>query len=98
MFALTRAIDFLTELEYPIDKYQIIFVTTLGESTLARVEDKKIYLSRVLFDKGTKYLAATLFEEYVHLEFGFDDCSRSMQNFLFERFISLAEKLKGEAI
>ena len=68
MHALTRAIDFLTELEYPIDKYQIIFVVTLGESTLARVEDKKIYLSRVLFDKGVKYLAATLFEEYVHIK------------------------------
>lgn len=97
-FMLTRAIDFLTELDYPIDRYQIIFVLTLGESTLALVEDKKIYLSSVLFDKGVKYLAATIFEEYVHLEYGFADCSRSMQNFLFERYISLAEKLKGETL
>lgn len=96
--SLTKAIDFLTQLGYPIDKYQIQFVVTLGESTLALAEDGKMYLSGVLFDKGTKYLAATIFEEYVHLQYGYKDCSREMQNFLFEHFMSLAEKLTGEAL
>lgn len=96
--SLTKAIDFLTTLGYPIDKYQINFVRTLGESTLALAEDGKMYLSSVLFDKGTKYLAATIFEEYVHLQFGYKDCSREMQNFLFEHYISLAEKSLGETL
>ena len=94
----TKAIDFLTELGYDIDKYQMVFVKTLGESTLALAEDGKMYLSSVLFDKGTKYLAATIFEEYVHLQYGYGDCSREMQNFLFEHLMSLAEKLKGETL
>lgn len=96
--SLTNAIDFLTALGYPIDKYKIEFVVTLGESTLALAEDGKMYLSSVLFDKGTKYLAATIFEEFVHLQYGYGDCSREMQNFLFEHFINLAEKLTGEAL
>jgi len=93
-----RAVDFLTALGYPIDKFKVVFVVNLGESTMAYVEAGAMYLSSVLFDKGTKYLAATIFEEYVHLQYGFEDCSRGMQNFLFEKFISLAETMKGETL
>lgn len=96
--AYIKAVDFLAELGYPVEKYQVIFCLNLGESTLAMVEDKKIYISSRVFHMGSKMLAATLFEEYVHAEFGYSDCSREMQNYLFESFISMGEKLTGKVL
>jgi len=95
---LERAIDFCRFLRFPVDDKPIIVVETLGGSVIGLAENDKIYISRQAFDMGTKMVANTLIEEYIHLHYGFADCSRAMQNFLFNKMVSLGEQLKGEPL
>lgn len=78
--------------EYELSLYPINCVAWLGQDTLAQASGNQIYLSKQAFEKGTKDLAATLFEEFVHCHFGYIDESRALQTFLFEKVITLTEQ------
>lgn len=97
---LDRASRAIETLGYQPGKYNIELVESLGEGTMGKAIRKsgKIVLSRTAFDQGTKYVASTLFEEFVHLYHGHDDCTRGMQTFLFDRLLTLVEELNGEPI
>lgn len=61
--------------------YEMFVATDLGDSILGRAMNGKIYLAaRVL---AMPILIDTIFEEFVHLEFGVGDHTREMQNLLF---------------
>ncbi|MDP9645853.1 hypothetical protein J2793_001286, partial [Paraburkholderia caledonica] len=47
---------------------------------------------------GTKQLASTLIEEYIHLRHGWKDMTRELQNFLFDKLVSVGEELVGEPL
>jgi len=95
---LEKAISFCHFLRFPVDGKPIIVVETLGDNVIGLAERDKIYISRQAFDIGTKMVANTLIEEYIHLRHGYADCTRAMQNFLFNKMISLGEQLKGEPL
>jgi hypothetical protein len=44
---------------------------------------------------GTKTVAGTLIEEFIHLKHGLADESRDLQNFLLDRLVSLGEEMQG---
>lgn len=69
-------------------KYQIQVVRMVEEETLGLAEDGIIYVDISVFDQP-RLLASTILEEFVHLEYGFEDHSRKMQNFLFKTIIEL---------
>jgi len=83
-------------------EYPIILVESLGETATLAIADtvgKQIFLTERLFEThGTKGVARALIEEYLHLRFGLKDCTREMQNFIFDKMISLAEELQGTPI
>lgn len=83
-------------------EYPIILVESLGETETLALADtigKQIFLTERLFEThGTKGVARALIEEYLHLRFGLKDCTREMQNFIFDKMVSLAEELKGEPL
>jgi hypothetical protein len=95
---LIRAVDFLTSLGHAIDTYPIVTVEHLGETILGQAIDDKIYLSERLFHMGTKQIASTVFEEYVHLKYGYADESRSMQSYLFDLYMTAGEQITGETL
>lgn len=95
---LDRAMRFSKAIGFPADEYPIIFASRLGGGVLAMVKNGKIYLSLDIFEAGTKQLATALAEEFIHLRHGHMDESRNMQNFLFNRMLSMAEEHMGEAI
>ena len=100
---LRKAIAFCEQTGFMLkDEYPIIIVETLGEDgvlAIADVTGKQIFLTERLFlEGGTKKVARALIEEYLHLKFKFSDCSREMQNFIFDKMISLAEELTGEPL
>ncbi len=68
-------------------------VDGLGPSVFGMVRKGKIYIARQTFDMGHRYLASTLFEEWLHKEQGLEDCSRELQNFLFERLATITERV-----
>lgn len=75
-------------LQYPISKVK------LGNDIhgLADRVYRRIYIAPDAFTFGKKYVASTVFEEFLHLERGFADCTRELQGHLFETIISLMEK------
>lgn len=89
---IERAKAFLLASGHDLSTYEIVCVENLGEGILGQAKEGKIWLSRICLDKGTKIVAGTLLEEYLHNEHGFDDCSRAFQDFLLDRYITLAER------
>lgn len=100
LMSLSRALDFCGKIGYPIrDAYPIKVVESLGDGGLGLALDGTIFIAEAVFHMGgTKQLASTLIEEYLHLRHGWEDFSRAMQNHLFEKMISLGEELTGEPL
>lgn len=81
---------------FDFSAFDLICVETLGPSICGTAKDGKIYISEMAFEKGTRELAATLFEEYAHLKSGQDDCTRGFQNWLIDRLLIKVEQIAGE--
>lgn len=98
--SLEKALEFCAKIGFTIrDAYPVKFVESLGEGCLGMAHEKTIYIASKVFNHGgTKLLASTLIEEYLHLRHGWQDMSREMQNFLFDKVVSLGEELTGEPL
>lgn len=95
---LKKAIGFAKTIGFAVDEYEIVVIEHLGEGVLGRAANGKIYLSKIVFMQGTKMVAGTLIEEFIHLRHGMRDETRGMQNFLFDSLVSLGEQLSGEPL
>jgi hypothetical protein len=95
---LTKAIEFSRFLGFNVDYYPIKIAKDLGMGIHGLAKNRIIYIDEECFKIGTKYLASTLIEEFIHIRKGFKDETRSMQNYLFETIVHLGERLKGEPI
>ena len=93
---LERALKALATLN--ITTHSIIVVESLGENVLGEVKNNQIYIARKAFQMGTKVLAGTILEEWIHTTHNYLDCSRSMQNYLIDLIMTLCEELHGEPI
>lgn len=98
--SVDRALDFCARIGFQIrDTYPIKVVESLGEGCLGLAQDQTIFIAeRVFHLGGTKQLASTLIEEYVHLRHGWKDLTRELQSFLFEKLVSVGEELVGEPL
>jgi hypothetical protein len=52
----------------------------------------EIYLARDAFMAGTKQVAITLIEEFMHIEHGVNDETRAMQERLLHELVTLGER------
>jgi hypothetical protein len=93
---LLRAKWLLLQGGIEIEAFPVICVETLGPSIHGLAKDGKIFLTGAAFDKGTRELAATLFEEFAHLKSGAADCTRPFQNWLIDRLLITIENHEGE--
>lgn len=77
--------------------YKVRIVENLGESTMgmADMDGREAVISIKAFDQGTKYLASTLLEEFVHLDTGLKDCTRGLQTHLFDTIVTMVEERRG---
>lgn len=100
LMSLNRALDFCAKLGFPIrGAYPIRFVESLGEGGLGLAQDNTIFIAEKVFHiGGTKQLASTLIEEYLHLRHGWADMTRELQTFLFDKLVSVGEELVGEPL
>ena len=80
------------------EAFPVIIANNLGQNILGRAHNRQILLSDRVFDLGTKQVAATLYEETIHLERGYADCTRQMQDFLFNKIFTMYEEITGEDI
>lgn len=95
---LHRALAFCGCLGFTIEDYPVIVCKTLGTDTLGMAKDKTVYIAERAFTMGTKMVAGTLIEEFVHLRHKHLDCTRGMQNYLLDRMVSLGEEMLGEPL
>jgi hypothetical protein len=98
--SMERALDFCDRIGFQIrDAYPIKVCESLGSGTLGLANNETIYVAERVFQMGgTKQLAATLIEEYLHLRHGWADLTRELQSFLFEKLVSVGEELVGEPL
>jgi hypothetical protein len=80
------------------DTYPIYVVDFLGDDVLGLAENGCCFISRRVFRQGTKQVAATLYEEFLHLSEHLQDCTYGMQNYLFDVICSLGEQIQGEPL
>lgn len=96
---LEKALSFCGKIGFPVrGSYPISFVEALGDGCLGMAKDGVIYISEKSFQIGTKNLAGTLIEEYIHLRHDLKDCTRNLQNFFLDKMVSLGEELIGEPL
>ena len=95
---LDKAADFCERVGFAVRDYPIIVSEFLGEEVLGRAHEGKIYVSKRAMMMGTKMLAGTLIEEFIHLRHQLYDETRTMQNFLMDTIVSLGEQITGEPL
>jgi hypothetical protein len=99
MMTLDRSISFCKKMQFEVDQYPIKVVESLGDGTLGLALNETIYIAeRVFHGGGSKALASTLIEEFLHLRHGWKDMSRELQTYLFDKVVSLGEELNGEPL
>ena len=98
--SVESALDFCERIGFQIrGAYPIRYAESLGDGILGLAHEGTIFISERCFQVGgAKQLAATFIEEYLHLRHKWLDCSREMQNFLFEKLVSVGEELVGEPL
>lgn len=90
---LDAAMGFCADLGFHIDGYPINCVQTLGGGVMGEAAGGEIFLTKNAFDAGTKQVAITLIEEFIHLHHGVADETRAMQERLLHEMVNLGERL-----
>lgn len=93
MEVITEACDMLRrKLNAIVFPHEIKFVESLGPNVMAMARDDDIYITRRCLANGRDFLMITLYEEWIHLKFGYPDESRGMQQFLFDKILELVKE------
>lgn len=93
---LDKAITVCADLGCKPNDCPIIVTQSLGNNVLGLSSNGKVYLSKEVFNMGTKMVAGTLYEELLHHEQRMWDMTRQFQNFLINKLMSMYEEQKGE--
>lgn len=93
-----KAKAFLTAAGYDMEKYEIVVLEDLGAGVHGLAMEGRIFISKLAFQKGTKEVASTLLEEWVHLTTGFRDETRQLQTWLFDELLTQAEQAVDMAL
>jgi hypothetical protein len=95
---LDRALKFCGRIGYNIPEYPVVVTADLGERVWGRAYEGKIYVNRSAFSVGTKIVAGTLIEEYIHLRHDLRDESRALQDHLLNALVGMGELAIGEPL
>jgi len=68
------------------------FVENLGPGVYAQCKDGKMLITRQTVANGVDFLAITMYEEWIHDKMGYQDESRGMQQFLFDKILELVKR------
>jgi hypothetical protein len=90
---IERAIALIARLGVKLSRHDFTIVDGLGEGIFGTVRDQRILLAHRSLDMGHRFIASTLYEEWLHKNEGLADCCRDMQNLLFEKLFAVVERL-----
>lgn len=95
---LEKACESLRRIGIDPALFPLKIVNGLGDGVMGRSLEGTMYLSPMPFNMGTKQVASTIMEEWVHTKHGCEDFDRQMQSWLFDKILSLSEEISGEPI
>lgn len=88
MDAAFRALPLL---DCTLTREEVKVAETLGPGIMGLYHAKtgQVYVAASTLDWGVETVVATLYEEWLHKRHGYADCSRALQNFLFQRLVAV---------
>lgn len=90
---LDKALVLVSRIGAKLTRADFATVEGLGEGVFGMVRGSKILLARRSFDMGHRFVASTLYEEWLHRDQGLRDETRDMQNLLFEKLFAMVERV-----
>jgi len=92
------AVSLVQRLDPNISRSDFTITESLGSHTYGVYNRKRdeIYIARAAVDRGARFLASTIYEEWLHKTHGFIDETRPFQDFLLDRVIALTARLPEE--
>lgn len=90
---LTTSMKLLKKIGCGIERDDFFIVEGLGNDIFGCVRRNQILIAKRTFDMGPRFLASTLYEEWLHKTEHMQDESRDLQNFLFEKLFAMTERV-----
>ena len=90
---IDRSLALVRRLGIDLSRRDFIVVEGLGESVFGTVRNQRILIARRTLDMGHRFVASTLYEEWLHRTEGLADQSRDLQNLLFEKLFAMVERV-----
>lgn len=90
---IAAALKLVSRLGAQVDRRDFMVVEGLGESIFGTVRGSRILIARATLDLGVRFIASTIYEEYLHKKEAIQDESRQLQNLLFEKLFSMTERV-----
>jgi hypothetical protein len=90
---IDRALILVARLGVDISRRDFLVVEGLGEGIFGTVRNQRILIAKRALDMGHRFVASTLYEEWLHKTEGLADQSRDLQNLLFEKLFAMVERV-----
>lgn len=89
---VAEACAMLRQLNAIVQPSELHYVEHLGPGIYAAVRNGKMLITRQCIANGVDFLAITIYEEWIHDKMGYQDESRGMQQFLFDKILELLKR------
>ena len=90
---IAKALPMILRLGVEITRAEVTVVDSLGEDIYGTVSKGHILIARNTIDKGPRFIASTIYEEHLHKADHYKDESRALQNLLFEKLLTMTERV-----
>lgn len=87
------ALELVARLGVDMNRRDFIVVDGLGEGIFGCVRNQRILIAKRTLDMGHRFVASTMYEEWLHKTEGLADQSRDLQNLLFEKLFAMVERV-----
>lgn len=88
-----KALPLCRRLGAEICRDDFTVVEDLGASIYGTVRGNRILIARATLDMGIRFIASTVYEEWLHKTQSLRDETRQLQNLLFEKLFSMTERV-----
>lgn len=89
---VAAALVLVARLGAVVDKKDFTVVDGLGASVFGAVRGGRILIARAALDLGVRFVASTIYEEWLHKTEDLRDQTRELQNVLFEKLFAMTER------
>lgn len=90
---ISAALALVSRLGEDVQRQDFLVVESLGPSVYGVARGKQILIAKAALDMGPRFIASTIYEEWLHKTRSMQDESRALQNLLFEKLFAMTERV-----